>query len=501
MAIEARPDYAEAYNNRGNAFKELKRFEEALAAFDAAIAIKPSNAESYVNRGTVLQELKLLDEALASYDHAIALKPASAEAQNNRGNVLKELNRFEEALASYDRALHLKPDYADALHDRAVALIELGQLNAATRDIEAAVELMPGKPRYHRARGEIIRYRAGDRYVATMEELARNSMSLSNDDRIELHFGLAKAYEDLGQNQASFDQLVKGNLLRRQQITYSEDKTLGLIEKTGEIFTAQFINHWSDRGNNSSVPVFIVGMPRSGSTLVEQILASHPQVFGGGELKHFPATVEEIRNEKFGDSISIPTGPSAMTESDLRVLGDRYLERILRLAPAAAHITDKLTGNFALAGLIHLALPNAVIIHTVRDPLDTCMSCFSKLFGGGTLSYTYDLQELGRYYRHYRALMDHWHRVLPRGRILDVQYEDVVADLEGQARRILAHCALDWDPACLSFHRTDRPVRTVSATQVRQPLYSGAVGRGRAYERFLSPLLAELNARHANRKD
>jgi hypothetical protein len=182
---------------------------------------------------------------------------------------------------------------------------------------------------------------------------------------------------------------------------------------------------------------------------------------------------------------------SGMAVEDYRDLGTRYLAEIQRLAPGATRITDKMPMNFIYAGLIHLALPNASIIHTVRDPVDTCLSCFCTLFFEGQ-NYSYDLAELGRYYRHYQDLMAHWHRILPPGRILDVRYEDIVADLEGQARRIVAHCGLDWDPHCLAFHQTERPVLTASAAQVRQPIYNNAIGRWRVYEEHLGPLLSAL---------
>jgi hypothetical protein len=237
--------------------------------------------------------------------------------------------------------------------------------------------------------------------------------------------------------------------------------------------------------------VFIIGMPRSGSTLVEQILASHPDVSGGGELKHFGRTLEDIQ-PNLGGAMTSPVLASAMTEQHFYDLGARYLAKLEEIAPSAKRITDKMTGNFSLAGIIHAALPNATIIHTVRDPVDTCISCFSKLFGKGELSYAYNLAELGRYYRHYQELMAHWNRALPPGRILDVRYEDVVNDLEGQARRIIAHCGLEWDARCVAFHKTERPVRTASATQVRQPIYKSGIGRWRLQVPAIAALLKEL---------
>jgi Sulfotransferase family len=187
---------------------------------------------------------------------------------------------------------------------------------------------------------------------------------------------------------------------------------------------------------------------------------------------------------------------SGMSDEQYRQLAASYLDRIRSLSPQAARITDKMPPNYVYLGLIHLAMPKASIIHTVRDPVDTCISCFSKLFTDEQ-NHTYDLAELGRYYRHYQALMAHWRRVLPPGRILDVRYEDVVVDLERAARRIIAHCGLQWDTRCLAFHENERPVRTASAMQVRQPLYMNSVGRWRQYEAFLGPLLAELYPWHA----
>jgi hypothetical protein len=232
-------------------------------------------------------------------------------------------------------------------------------------------------------------------------------------------------------------------------------------------------------------------MIRSGTTLVEQILASHPKVHGAGERTDF-ADLATRNLTAGGVPATFPESFAAMTREQLADLGAQYLHRIQTLAPGAERVIDKMPENFRFAGAIHLALPNARIVHVRRDALDTCLSCFSILFAGDQ-PFAYDLGELGRFYSAYEALMEHWRRVLPDGVMLEVQYEELIADTEGQARRIIAHCGLEWDDNCLAFHRNPRPVRTASALQVRQPIYQSSVGRWLAYRDLLQPLLAELN--------
>ena len=278
--------------------------------------------------------------------------------------------------------------------------------------------------------------------------------------------------------------MIEGNRLKRAAAPYDEAAMMAYFDRIQSIFTKDLIRE--KQGTNAArKPIFILGMMRSGSTLVEQILASHPEVHGGGEL----VALGEIARD-----ISYPDGVPGFDGAGLANLAHIYLEKTRSLAAGASHVTDKMPGNFFFAGLIHLMFPGAPIIHTLRDPVDTCLSCFSKLFTEEQF-HTYDLGELGRYYRRYRDLMAHWRNVLPPARILDVTYEDVVADLEGQVRRILDYCGLSWDARCLEFHQNRRPVRTASVAQIRQPLYSGAVGRARAYGELLAPLLAALEGR------
>ena len=307
---------------------------------------------------------------------------------------------------------------------------------------------------------------------------------------MQLDFALGKAYADLKDYRRSFAHLLAGNSAKRTTISYDEKSVLGIFDRIETVFTPQLIEAKTGSGYGSPMPIFVVGMLRSGTTLVEQIIASHPMVQGAGELRTLNEVVDRVR-EQFANNLPYPEIALTADRSLLRHIGERYVASVRDRAPEGKHVTDKMPSNYYYTGLIHLALPNAKIIHTVRDPIDTCVSCFSYLFSNEQ-HHTYDLGEIGRYYKRYERLMRHWRRVLPTGRILDVQYEDVVADLEGQTRRILDHCGLPWDGRCLAFHKTDRPIRTTSAVQVRQPIYKSAIGRGRAYKEFLGPLLQEL---------
>jgi tetratricopeptide (TPR) repeat protein len=494
-AVALAPDVAQAHNNLGAVLCDLGRLDEAEQALRQALTLSPHFLDAYLNLGNVLVEQGRFGEAETVWRRAIEFDPGHAEAHFSLGNVLVKLERLAAAETAYRRAIALKPDLAEAHYNLGVALKLLGRLGEARAAVERAVQLAPRKAIYLHGLSEFKHFTAGDPHLAAMEDLLADIAALPTQQQINLHFGLAKAYDDLGCHDDAFHQLLAGNRLQRRTIAYDEATTLSEIERTGEIFSHELMRKLQGRGEQSQVPIFIIGMPRSGSTLIEQILASHPQVCGGGELPIFAGAVADIGKSC---GVSFPGAMMHLSGQELQQLAARYLAEIIPLAPTAARIVDKTLSHFLYAGLIHLALPQARIIHAVRDPIATCLSCFSKLFTSGQL-YSYDLAELGRLYRHYRALMDHWHRVLPPGRILDVRYEDVVADLAGQSRRLIAHCGLDWDERCLAFHKTERPVLTASAVQVRQPLYREALGRTRHYANHLAPLFAELSGDESTR--
>ncbi len=484
------PNDPDTLDNLALALKDLDRHEEAAELLRRALAVEARDAKLHLHLGSVLIDRHRLDEAAASLERALALDPKNCDAINLMGRVAFERGALTAALTHYRRALALKPDLADALNNMGNVLKELGRLDDARAAYLEAIARDPAVSGAYVNLADSMTFAPGDPHLAAMEVFAGQPEGLSETDRMQLDFALGKAYGDLKDHRRSFAHLLAGNARKRRMTAYDEAAAMALFDRIEATFTAGLVAEKSGHGDPSAVPIFVLGMPRSGTTLVEQILASHPGVHGAGELKLLNDVVDTVRGPD-GNRVAYPDFVPALELPAIRQIGARYLAELRALAPAAAHVTDKMPANFFFAGLIHLALPNAPIIHTVRDPVDTCLSCFSKLFSAEQ-NHTYDLAELGRYYRRYDGLMAHWRRVLPQGRILDVRYEDVVADLEGQARRIVAHCGLSWDARCLAFHRTERPVRTASATQVRQPIYASAVGRWRVHEDDLGPLLRAL---------
>jgi Flp pilus assembly protein TadD len=470
------------------------RYVAAINLYERILSLKSDLPEIHFLFGHGLAAIGNPEAAITAFQCAMALKPSNPESLSNWGLALAELGRFDEAEAKCRQAIALSPGYSQAYNDLGILLKDLGRLTEARQSFEQAIRLAPKTVCYYDNLAAVRPFVAGDQYFMALEALAENAAALSIEDQIDLHFVLAKAYENIERPEAAFQELLRGNRLKRRQITYDEATTLGIMDRQRELITREFIQQRNDYGQESSLPIFIVGMTRSGTTLIEQILASHPQVFGAGELPLLDEIGGSMR-ERLPGAPAFPEMMLEMSPAHFRTLGARYVNNIAPRAPTATRITDKMTANFLFVGLIHLALPNATIIHAVRDPADTCVSSFASHFTRGQ-EHTYDLAELGRYYRSYQSLMTHWHNVLPPGRIMDVRYEELVADLEGVARRIVSHCGLAWDDRCLNFHKTRRPVRTASAAQVRRSIYQSSVGRSRQYEKFLGPLFAELPKLH-----
>ena len=490
-AIDLNPNYAEAHYNLANALGAQGKLDEAVAHYRHALALMPNFVIALNNLGTTLDRQGKPEEAAAQFRRAIQLEPHNAGAHYNLGNILRGKSDYAAAIAHYKQALALRPDYADAWNNMGASFAEQGDIDAARGAYQKAVETDPTRAAYHRNLTSSKRFDSpDDPQLLVMEKLALETASVPESERIDLQFALGKAYADLKQHDRSFLHLLAGNSVKRAQIAYSESEALAYMRRIREVFDAELLRAKAGSGDPTATPVFIVGMPRSGTTLIEQIIASHPNAVGAGELFDLDNIVQSLARAK--DRVCFPEIVKTMSGSELRQVGARYVDAIRAVAPAAERVADKMPWNFHFPGLIHLAMPNARIIHARRDPVDTCLSCFSILFEGDSNRYTYDLSELARFYRAYETLMAHWRAVLPAGLMIEVQYEDVVAELEDQARRIIAHCGLAWNDACLAFHKTRRPVRTSSVAQVRQPIYRSSIGRWRPYREHLRPLLLEL---------
>jgi tetratricopeptide (TPR) repeat protein len=452
-ARQAAPNDAAIAVDLGRAWLALARFEDAAAAFRAALAQRPDDRAALIGLGDACSIMGRLDEASEAFGRLLARDSGDAAAHFGLGTVAMQRGRTAEARAAFERASASVPDNATYL-----------------RALADAAPFVDGDPR-----------------LPALEALARKADTMSDDRQVELGFALFKAYDELGRYPEAFAALSRANAIRRRHAPYDEAAVAQSFEAIKETFTAPMLAARGGAGHTSSLPVFVVGMPRSGSTLVEQILASHPAVFGAGELTLIP------------DMIAKDVGGIAeLTDAALETLGRMYCAALAAMAPSARRVVDKLPANFRHLGLIHLAMPGARIVHVRRDPMDTGFSCYSKLFLNG-LNYTYDLGEIGRYYRLYDAMMAHWRAALPPGAMIEIDYETLVDDLEAQARRIVAFCGLEWDARCLAFHETDRPVRTLSRTQVRTPLFKTGIGRWRRYEAELAPLRDALRSRPSAR--
>ena len=486
-ALALRPDLAAAHGNLGNALRGMGQLGEAAAALARAVALQPGDAVTRYNLAVVWRQLGAVAAARDAFAAAVRLRPDFAAAlaglggallalgqsaaaiealaravalapdcaafHNDLGNALREAGRVEAAIDCHTRAVALQPDFAVAHENLGNELQELGRFDAARTAYARAVLAAPRCASHYLALANAGGLTVDAPEFAGLQALAGEIENLAPGARAEVHFALATVLDAAGTCDAAFSHWVDGNRAQRGLIAYDEDAALARLTRIARAYHAGV---FAGRGDVAADgPVFVVGMPRSGTTLVEQILASHPAVFGAGELASLPRLVDRLG---LGDGV-----PAAAA---LAALGSDYTAAVHRRAPEAARIVDKLPDNALRAGLIHLAMPGARIIHVRRDGFETCMSCFTKLFRGD-VPYAYDLAELGRYYRAHAGLMAHWQRVLPDGVWLEVAYAALIADLPGQTARMLAHCGLEWDAACLDFGKTARPVRTASTMQVR----------------------------------
>lgn len=435
-----------------------------------------------------------IDEAIACYRAVLVRYPNLGAVHAAIGALLRKQGHHQQALRSLEQAHSLMPHEPSLNTCLAVVLQEMGRIDEATAQFRRAIALAPDEPSHYLGLVRLQSLTADDPALAALRQLAAQESRFNPSRQASLHFALGKALSDTGAPQDGFSHFLRANALRRASLSYDENAMLGAMRRVSQYFTTAAMEALPQTGHPSTQPVFIVGMPRSGSTLVEQILASHPDAYGAGEVSTLADTLKDAAQRCPAWKNPMPF--AQLSEAECLATAEDYLNRMNAQAvdwtgpEPPLRMINKMLDNFAHIGLIHQLWPRARIIHTMRDPIDTCLSCFSIPFDH--LDFAFDLGELGRYYRQYSALMAHWERTLPPDTILNVRYEDLVQDLPHQAQRIIAYCDLPWNPDCLRFHESRRIVRTSSLAQVRTPLYRSALRRWRPDNETLRPLLEGL---------
>lgn len=480
------------WSQLGKYYADAKMLPQAEDAYILACSSDPSEVRYAIGLARVLADQHRVKNVITLLEKTSENHPDDPEPFMQLGNFMMEFGQHAAALAAYDKVAGIDSENSSVHFNRAICLQTLGKLDESRTAFERALRLDPSLDGYSQY-AQIRVFTKEDPelnapFLQLLEQRARPDMPLST--QIDSNFALGKAYDSLGDLDTSFKYLETGNKLKRSAVTYSTSQTEREMDAIKTLFSKNLIERLQGKANLDLAPIFVVGMPRSGSTLTEQILAAHSHVNPGNELTHLAYMGQEFY-EVWNRRVDARKFDEAGIVDDLRRLGATYKDRTAWLQIPGKRFTDKMPGNFMHIGLIYLLYPNATVIHCHRHPADTCLSCYERLFTQG-VPFSYDQQELGDYYRLYMGMMQHWREVLPEGFVLDVQYERTVEDLENQVRRILDFCGFEFEPACLEFHKVERAVTTASLMQVRKPMYKSSVNRWMKYGDRLKPLLKAL---------
>lgn len=499
QAVELNPQCAAAYLHAAAIHFRRRQLPQAAKRLQALLSFMPDHPQALQMQAELMSEEHEDEHAEALARRALELDPRSGDAALALAKVLQSKDRLDEALAIY--AQDIPARYAGR-HAAAIAhaslLIELGRTAQARAILQRILAAEPQCARAWLLSSSMERFSADGGELESMQAALDQGVQQgqSFEDRIALHFALGKGWMDAGDIGLALDHYEQANALQRSLIDYDVTASTAWMQEICRQVPAQLLQTISAAaaGEPSDMPVFIVGMPRSGTTLVEQILASHPDIHGAGELRTVQAMIDSIvgRDQR---PLPYPQMMHVLEAQDFTELGAYYLDSVRALAGGKRHVVDKMPLNFLYLGLIHAMLPNARIIHLRRDPLDTCMSCYCQPFSADQ-KFTFDLAELGEFHGGYLNVMEHWRSCLPASRLLEIDYESLVADVESGARRLIDFCSLPWDDACLAFHTTERRVRTASMAQVRQPIHKHSIGRWQKHEHRLAPVLDALQAAH-----
>ena len=477
------PDHVEAIRHLAAIASQHQKYREAQIFLGQAVKVAPDYARAWLDLSVAQLADDQLEEAIDSARMVVELSPEAAEAQLALGNALARADWPEEAAEAYRAALELQPGHAGAFSGLGQQLKTVGRQAEAIEVYRESIKSDPMNAEPYWSLANMKTFRFEDHDLTVMESML-DSADLPEQAAVQLCNALGFAHENRRDYDRAFHYFSSGNKKQRALLHYDPVQTEVTTDRHKEIFTRSFVEQRDGLGAENAAPIFIVGLPRSGSTLLEQILASHSEVDGTHELSDLGAVAHSLpvrsTQQRFPENLSV-LGDQVWSK-----LGEEYIKRTLKYRRGAPRFIDKNPNNFFYLGLIRLILPNARIINAKRHPMDSCFGSYKQLFAEGQ-PFTYDLTEIGEYYLQYQRLMDHWHSVMP-GFILDVQYEEVVEDVEGQVRRILDFCGLAFEPSCVEFHKTDRAVKTASSEQVRQPIYSSSVNLWSRYQSHLEEL-------------
>jgi Flp pilus assembly protein TadD len=480
-AIKIKSDYTEAHFNLGLIYQQLNKLDSAVKAYKSVISLTPNYPSAHNNLGIIYLEKSQLDNAVEHFEWALAYKYDFAEAYNNLGVTLQKQGKLDLSFNNFKQAIAIKQEYAQAHSNLGNLFQIIGEVDSAVKSFESAIAHNPEYAEAHRNLSILKKYSENDVHITQMKSLLSN-ITLSNLNRMHLSFALAKVYEDLGKENQLFEFLNEGNRLRKEQLNFSFDK----FEKHCSVIKNQFSTTLPIIEKPSTIrPIFIIGMPRSGTSLVEQIISNHHQVYGGGELEDFSNIINSILQDE-------PTsGKANLSLKTISSSRQKYLDVLSRFNTSIKIITDKLPLNFRYIGFILSAFPEAKIIHVKRDSMATCWSIYKHYFSSKGTGWAYSQEDIAKYYGLYLELMEFWHEKYPN-QIYDLGYEELTTNQEEETQKLLEYCELEWDQDCLNFHTNERAVHTASLMQVRKKMYQGSSEVWKQYSAHLEPLIKGL---------
>lgn len=471
-------------------WQEEKRPDDAEALLRRATEIAPDFTGALLTLGSLLLDTGKHMDAISVYQTATELEPKNAETWGGLGNAYGRAMYPEKAVKAFKRSIRLNPNVPRVHSAYGHELKTIGDQESALREFRTAIRARPQFGEVYWTMANLKIFNFEDHEVETMLQQIGGG-ELTESEEIHFRFALGKAMEDKKDYDQAWHYYHTGNQQQRMTVEHEPVDMEVRHESIKSVFTREFLHERADQGFDAPDPIFVIGLPRSGSTLVEQILASHSQVEGTSELPELGKIAESVGRYRT-DNVRYPEALLGLRDRDIRAYGKEYIEASQRhRLTNKPFFTDKLPNNFPLVGFAHLILPHSKVINARRHPFDSCLGGYKQLFGKGQ-NFTYDMLDLAHYYQEYDSMIKHWHEVLP-GKVLDVHYEETVTDLEGQVRRILKHCDLPFEESCVRFHETERAVKTASSEQVRQPIYTGALGKWRHYEKHLGLWFEQLD--------